>query len=507
MKYRLNDIVIHTSSGSRGVAIGVTERHVTVRWDNGGRNRYTHWDNDVRKESMNTKKTIHIISGGTISHVATHLGLCAPAYGKVGESLANLCHHMMENLETVLHQTKMVMGSRRADSGTWYDGKLETNEDVARLIQSITDDLSSKIVFMPVALCDFEVSEITHWGAPDPNGMVYDNEKNQRVAFGGSIVPQKPGKGSPRLSTHGDGHYTLRLKPADKIIKNVRAKRKDIFLVGFKTTDNASEDEMYLAGLRLLKESSCNLVLANDVKTKVNMVITPEEARYHVTTDRYAALKGLVEMAHLRSHLTFTRSTVVAGEPVPWSDPIVPAALRKVVDFCISKNAYKPFRGATVGHFAAKLSQDTFITSQRKTNFNDLEKIGLVKIKTDGPDTVLAYGAKPSVGGQSQRIVFSEHLEYDCIVHFHCPIKPGSDVPTVSQREYECGSHQCGQNTSNGLKKYWENGHSFSAVFLDQHGPNIVFNSAIDPSIIINFIEENFDLSAKTGGYVTLAPA
>jgi sorbitol-specific phosphotransferase system component IIA len=186
---------------------------------------------------------------------------------------------------------------------------------------------------------------------------------------------------------------------------------------------------------------------------------------------------------------------------VPWNDPIVPPTLRAVVDYCISKNAYKPFRGATVGHFAAKLASDTFITSQRKTNFNDLEKIGLVRIKTDGPDTVLAYGAKPSVGGQSQRIVFSEHPEYDCIVHFHCPIKPGSQVPTVSQREYECGSHQCGQNTSNGLKEF---GHgTFSAVYLDQHGPNIVFNSQIDPQVIIRFIEENFDLSAKTGGYVS----
>lgn len=453
---------------------------------------------------MSNKKSIHIISGGTVSRVATHLALCAPAFGKTGQSLLNLCHRIMPELEVVLHQTKMITGSQRVDSGTWYDGKLETNEDIARLVKAMTEDMSTKIVFMPVALCDFDVSEITHWETHvDPKGMIYDNEKGALVSVAGSIIQQKPGKGAARLSTHGNGHYTLMLKPADKVIKNVREKRKDIFLVGFKTTDGVSEDEMYLAGLRLLKESSCNLVLANDVKTKLNMVITPEEARYHVTTERYEALSGLVEMAYLRSHLTFTRSTVVAGEPVPWSDPIVPLALRQIVDYCISKNAYKPFQGATVGHFAAKLSHDTFITSKRKTNFNDLDKIGLVRIKTDGPDTVLAYGAKPSVGGQSQRIVFSDHPEYDSIVHFHCPLKPESLVPTVSQREYECGSHQCGKNTSNGLKTYWENGHSFSAVFLDQHGPNIVFNSAIDPQIIIRFIEENFDLSAKTGGYVS----
>lgn len=437
---------------------------------------------------MNGKKSIHIISGGTIQHIATHLALCAPAYGGTGRSIANICHYECPELDVVMHETKMVTGKQREGGGIWYGSKLETNEDVDQLIGRIVEDLSVKILFMPVALCDFKPHAI--------GGLLLDEKSD------GFWSDREFSKTGPRLNTSSfslENPLGLQLVPAEKIIKKVRAKRKDIFLVGFKTTDNMTEDQMYLAGLGLLKGASCNLVLANDVKTRMNMVITPEEARYHVTTDRYQALKGLVEMAKLRSHLTFTRSTVVAGEPVPWSSDIVPEALRKVVNHCIEKNAYKPFRGATVGHFAAKLSQDTFITSQRKTNFNDLEKIGLVRIKTDGPDTVLAYGAKPSVGGQSQRIVFSEHPEYDCIVHFHCPKRSNSEVPTVSQREYECGSHQCGQNTSNGLRKFG----NFSAVYLDQHGPNIVFNSKIDPQEIIKFIDENFDLAAKTGGYVS----
>jgi hypothetical protein len=230
------------------------------------------------------------------------------------------------------------------------------------------------------------------------------------------------------------------------------------------------------------------------------MVITPEEARYHETTDRDVALMGLIEMTYLRSHLTFTRSTVVAGDPVPWESELVPEALRTVVDYCILEGAYKPFRGATVGHFACKLNDNTFLTSIRKSNFNDLPTTGLVRIETDGPDNVLAYGAKPSVGGQSQRIVFNDHKEYDCIVHFHCPIKEGSEVPQVSQMEYECGSHQCGENTSKGLKKFG----NLSAVYLQEHGPNIVFNRSIDPQEVIDFINANFDLNEKTGGYVSL---
>jgi hypothetical protein len=33
------------------------------------------------------------------------------------------------------------------------------------------------------------------------------------------------------------------------------------------------------------------------------------------------------------------------------------------------------------------------------------------------------------------------------------------------------------------------------------HGPNIVFNRNIDPQEVIDFINRNFDLYDKTGGY------
>jgi hypothetical protein len=69
---------------------------------------------------------------------------------------------------------------------------------------------------------------------------------------------------------------------------------------------------------------------------------------------------------------------------------------------------------------------------------------------------------------------------------------------TVSPREYECGSHACGQNTSRGLRRFG----NLSAVDLREHGPNVVFHRSIDPQEVINFIEENFDMSQKTGGCV-----
>lgn len=58
-----------------------------------------------------------------------------------------------------------------------------------------------------------------------------------------------------------------------------------------------------------------------------------------------------------------------------------------------------------------------------------------------------------------------------------------------------------GKSVSN-LKQFG----NLSAVYLDHHGPNIVFNRSIDPAEVIAFIERNFDLSSKTGGPV-IVPA
>src|SRR5690606_33043198 len=98
-----------------------------------------------------------------------------------------------------------------------------------------------------------------------------------------------------RLKTD-NGSVTMELTVADKIISKIRKTRKDIFLIAFKTTCGATEQEQYLAGLNLMKKNSCNLVLANDTKTKLNMIITPEEAKYCVTNNRSLVLAELVDM-------------------------------------------------------------------------------------------------------------------------------------------------------------------------------------------------------------------
>ena len=126
-----------------------------------------------------------------------------------------------------------------------------------------------------------------------------------------------------------------------------------------------------------------------------------------------------------------------------------------------------------------------------------------------GEDEVIAYGARPSVGGQSQRQIFSAHPETN-IAHFHCPLRSDAPllnaIPVRAQWPNECGSHQCGANTSQGLHRVdLGEGDSLKVVFLDNQGPNIVFAKETPAEKVIAFIDANFDLGAKTGGLLSHA--
>lgn len=410
-------------------------------------------------------KKIVFMGGGTISHVRAHMALAAPAYGNTARTLHRMA--LEKILEGKIKMDADLVLTKMADSSS----KLETNQDVSNYVDQLINDNTTKIVFFNCAMCDFD----------------------------GKIGTVESGKYAERLSTK-EGTTTIELTPADKVITKIRKHRKDIFLVGFKTTCGDTQEQMFAKGLNLLKKASCNLVVVNDIETRVNFIITPEEGVYGIGMTRDEVLQEALDIAYLRTHLTFTRSTVVGGTPVKWDPETIPAALHTVVNWCVEQGAYKKFNGATTGHFAAKVGEREFLTSIRKTNFNQIDQNGMVRVVTDGDDSVISYGAKPSVGGQSQRIIFTKYGELDCIVHFHCPLKADhkDQVPTVSQRAYECGSHQCGENTANGLAEVRP---GIYAVMLDKHGPNIVFNHGIDPNQVIDFIRDNFDLDKATSGF------
>lgn len=535
---------------------------------------------------MPSNKKIVILGGGTNTYISNHFALSAPAYGTTAIKLEEKFRQHSENkMDVNLYLTKMAHPDCKDAP--------DTPEDIETLVDKLVADPDTRVIIFNVAMVDYKPTSL------------FNLESNAYDAYNPREITDKFGKYAGRLNTSKLPEVCLELSVQDKIIQKIRKERKDILLVGFKTTCGATKEEQFQKGLKLCKDASANIVFVNDVdKDRIaalneslkgldlfqgptygvgtydpklitpyisepkthcenekemleravselqnNGLVTPEESSYWYNT-RDEALDALVQMVLDRSHLHFTRSTVVDAKTVPWFvgwernithvqyinkgkvhdakipgkkhyilNPLIPETFRIVFDWVRSKSAYKKGpTGATVGHFGIKLGPNEFLTSKRKTDFNKIEEVGLVRVITDDPDNVfgykhffetsnndkvIAFGAKPSVGGQSQRSLFEAFPDLNCIIHFHCPLKTTSRelFNTTPQFSFECGSHECITSNITGFKEYKvSDTHSIWAGHMDYHGPNIVFNSNINPQLVIDFINSHWDLSKKTTG-------
>ena len=62
-----------------------------------------------------------------------------------------------------------------------------------------------------------------------------------------------------------DGVWNLKLVPTKKIIQQIKKWDPNIFLVGFKLEVGISQEKLFAAAKRLLRQSRANLVLANQL--------------------------------------------------------------------------------------------------------------------------------------------------------------------------------------------------------------------------------------------------
>lgn len=167
---------------------------------------------------------IVIYGGGTISHIRSHLALCAPAWG-------NTARYLKQQLPFAdLRLTRMASDT----------SDLVTNDDVKADLDKYLDDPNTGIIIMNAALCDFE----------------------------GEIDDVPSGSHAQRLESR-NGNITMKLSPKDKLIPYIKERRPDIVIVGFKTTTNASKEEMISKSERM----DGNVVLANDTVTRNNIIL------------------------------------------------------------------------------------------------------------------------------------------------------------------------------------------------------------------------------------------
>jgi phosphopantothenoylcysteine synthetase/decarboxylase len=179
---------------------------------------------------MDTNSKVVVFGGGTFNHVACHLALAAPAFGQTARKL----HAMYKDngsYESHLVLTKM------AD----FNSTLITNDDVARCVSEMLKDPQVKIVVMNAAICDFEM----------------ENPGEARLS---SVI-----------------NYPVTLKGiSTKIIASIKEQRPDIIVAGFKTTHGATQVEQTAKAFMSMHKSGLDIVLANDVETRSNILVNKE---------------------------------------------------------------------------------------------------------------------------------------------------------------------------------------------------------------------------------------
>ena len=388
---------------------------------------------------LNNKK-IAVLGGGTNTYISNHLALSAPAYGTTAKTLANKFRRHEENkMEVDLYLTKM------ASSDSIHLGRNlpDTPEEIEELVDKLIADPATRVIIFNVAMVDFKpklLKEIDFTFEPYHYVTEYESF----------------GKYVRRFSTTKT-ELILHLSPYQKVIQKIRKERKDILLVGFKTTCGATKEEQFQKGLKLCKDASANIVFVYDVdKDRIrnldsaleskkilsnikstsemetayihegikeaeeqieafqnNGLVTPEESSYWYDT-RNEALDGLVQMVLNRVKGEFVRTTVVEGNVISWNDTIIPQTFKDVFNHIRSNGGWhvNP-KGKTSGHFGIKINQNESICSIRKQNYNDIENVGMVKVITDDPDNVFGHKHffRPDFGEDYQNYLeFIEHV-------------------------------------------------------------------------------------------------
>ena len=204
--------------------------------------------------TSNTDKIVHVIGGGTINHVRSHLALTAASYGGTARALDAMLNEI--GVRSRLHLTKM------ASSGL---SDIETNADLKALTLRLLEQPSCAAIVFNAAVADFD----------------------------GQIDDLPSGKYQPRLESRAAATLSVKLSPSEKIVPLIKAARPDVLLATFKTTTAAGEAEQLEKGLMQMQSARADFVLANDTGTRRNLLIGRGGCIIANTSNRETALRAL----------------------------------------------------------------------------------------------------------------------------------------------------------------------------------------------------------------------
>ena len=285
-----------------------------------------------------------------------------------------------------------------------------------------------------------------------------------------------------------------------KVVSEIKAKRNDLFLVGFKFLIDSSPDALIEAAYNNMLRDKQDLCVANtgpnisEAYRVQTFIITAEKGIIPVNReDLPKTLMRLIDQRH--SHHYFqTKLTKVQKLPLPEPElEAFLAATKKFANLALFPS-YLDGSRAEFGFVATRSSAGTLITgrgsSKSDVNISDLAIVTGIDLEQRSLE-VTSTGRKASLNANLAELIFKSRPEINCIVHAHIFLPQAVSV---------------GRDTSPGTLEDWVEiqplvtaGHN--VIAQPNHGVIILLES---PAELTAILESN-NLYANNGAAYDLA--
>ena len=188
-----------------------------------GKNKHLNNKNIGKNKQLNNKKVL-ISLGGTYESIDPIRGITNKSSGKMGLALAK--EAFIRGADLKLIAGKIDVNLPKSFDTIFTESSKEMNDKTKELVSEYD------ILIATAAVSDFAPIE----------------KKNSKISSSFDL--------------------SLKFKPTEKIIKQIKDINPEIFLVGFKAEHNISDEDMIKLAKEQIKTSGTDLVVANDVSKK-----------------------------------------------------------------------------------------------------------------------------------------------------------------------------------------------------------------------------------------------
>ena len=216
------------------------------------------------EKNRNRPPTVLVTAGGTIEDIDSVRGITNHASGRTGSLIAD------EFLQSDWDVTFLCgQNSLRPQLEPHRLVVIRNTAELVGRLGELLDETRFDCVIHSMAVSDF-----TPHAAITPDDFAHSIERELRGkdhskdviarAVHGAISENELRAAQKKISSKSS-QLMLVLKQTPKAIKLIKAAQPDALLVGFKLLSGAGEPELLQAGQKLIEQSGCDLVLANDL--------------------------------------------------------------------------------------------------------------------------------------------------------------------------------------------------------------------------------------------------